>query len=109
MNHSLLIMQTTFPISFDCQPLVHSILQKKWAVCVQKEHPITSQYHWKGQIETDTEQRLTIKFLASHQPKLTQFISENHPYDIPEIIIIAPQYISPAYWNWANSLNPENY
>lgn len=34
--------------------------------------------------------------------KLKDFIKKNHPYEVPEIVEIAPDYVDPNYLSWLN-------
>lgn len=78
------------------------------AACVQVEGPIVSHYRWEGKPTAAAEFRLTIKFVSAQRASIEQFVRDQHPYDTPEWIVIAPEQVAEKYLSWAeaNSTNP---
>ena len=73
------------------------------AVCVQIEGEVISHYLWEGKQCREGEYRLMIKFRASEQEELQNFIDVHHPYDIPEWLVVSVKTIGSAYRAWALS------
>ncbi len=69
------------------------------AACVQIDGPIRSIYQWKGNIENDEEFRLLIKTSPQSLDRCVTAIKENHPYELPEIVVLHA-YASAAYASW---------
>jgi len=103
MSSNLLLLLTTVPKEFDSQSLIKQLLQKKLCVCVQVIPTIKSFYNWDGNLVEDEEQQLQIKFISKNQTELEKEIINSHPYNVPEIIAITPNYVSKSYLDWANS------
>lgn len=80
--------------------LAKQIVTARLAACVQITGPLLSIYRWQGEVCEAQEWRCTIKTLSSAAPKLIHFISEAHPYDVPEILVVDVQSSSTAYAQW---------
>lgn len=70
------------------------------AACVSQVDNIRSAYWWQGSIERTEEVLLLIKTTSQKVESLKQFISVNHPYEIPELIFISCDDALEAYVNW---------
>ncbi|MEI9999245.1 MAG: divalent-cation tolerance protein CutA [Verrucomicrobiota bacterium] len=68
---------------------------------------VESHYWWQGQIETAAEAVLLIKSSAEQFDALAALVKAKHPYEVPEIVAVAPAEIAPAYRAWwqAGGLN----
>ncbi len=101
MENSLLIGWTTVDCEVVAQQFARELVESGLAVCVQIESGVQSVYQWKGEICTDSEQRIMVKFLESKLESLNAFIDEKHPYDTPEWLVVRPEHVSPGYLRWA--------
>lgn len=80
--------------------LANSIVTTRLAACVQINGPITSIYRWQGDVCQATEWRCTMKTMASRTQQLVESLDNLHPYDVPEILVIAVEHSTAAYANW---------
>ena len=55
---------------------------------------------WEGKIKQDEEKLLLIKTTQDKKEQLAKFWKDNHPYDTPELVRIAPQDVDQAYLEW---------
>jgi periplasmic divalent cation tolerance protein len=69
----------------EARSLASGIVHEKLAACVQM-NPVVSVFTWKGQVQTETEVRLTIKTRSALYPALASFIQEHHSYEVPQIL-----------------------
>jgi len=76
------------------------ILGNKLAACVNILPGVESHYWWQGKIETATEIMLLIKSSAEQFDALATLVKQNHSYECPEIVAVAPEEIAPAYRQW---------
>lgn len=83
--------------------LARSLIESQLAVCVQIDGPITSVYRWDDEIETSSELRLTVKFLASDSELLEQHLLAAHPYETPAWIVVAAEHVTEKYLSWAKA------
>lgn len=101
MKAALFIGWTTVDSESTAQTLAHSIIEQRLAACVQIDAEVQSFYRWKGEVNSEREWRLTVKFLEAQREPLFAFIQTNHPYDIPEWIVVRAEQVAPHYLKWA--------
>ena len=81
------------------QALAHTLVEARLAACVSLA-PVQSVYRWQGRIHQEQEWQLTIKTDLSRGEELAQFITQHHPYEVPEILVIPLGAGSAAYLTW---------
>ncbi|MCL5985782.1 MAG: divalent-cation tolerance protein CutA [Actinobacteria bacterium] len=84
----------------DAEKIAKVLLGKRLAACVQIIGPITSNYWWRGNIETDEEWLCFIKSNKSNYEDVEKAVKEIHPYEIPEIIAMPIVAGLPDYLAW---------
>jgi len=97
----LLLAQTTCADEADAERLARALVEARLAACVSIGAPTRSIYPWKGRIEVDEERVLSIKTAPSRVEELKRFISEQHEYDVPELLISPVTDGAEAYLEWA--------
>ena len=90
----------TFATVEDAEAVARDIIERKMGSCSQIAGPMASVYRWKGIVESASEFELRIKTKASLFDRLSQYIREVHPYDVPQIIAFPIDYISESYAAW---------
>ena len=69
---------------------------------------MTSIYRWKGAIQQESEVLVLIKTVSSRYQALAEALTGLHPYEVPEIVAVAAERVSPEYDRWVRqSLNLE--
>lgn len=91
------------PTEEHAEKIARSIIKEKLAACVQIS-PIRSFYKWKGEICTDEEHILSIKTKSVLYKDIEVFIAKNHPYEIPEIVMIPIIGGLENYFTWIDSV-----
>lgn len=86
------------------QELARKIVEMQLAACVQVLDGATSVYPWNGKIEESSEVLMIIKSFAEHFDALKNFIKENHPYEVPEIVSVKIENVSDDYLKWMNGV-----
>lgn len=100
------IVLTTVSSNEEAESLAQKIVEAKLAACVQILPQVTSVYFWENAVQKDSEVLLFIKTLPEKYNELEKFISENHSYDVPEIVAVSAEKVSQSYLNWMkNYLN----
>lgn len=94
------LVQTTVGTPQQAEQLARRVVEQRLAACVQAV-PITSTYRWQGQIEHADEILLLIKTTEAQTEPLQQFLADEHPYDIPEIVQMDIADVSGPYAKWA--------
>jgi periplasmic divalent cation tolerance protein len=85
------------------EKLSQSLVENKLAACVQIM-PIKSFYEWKGEICKEDEWLLLIKTKSSLYNGIEDFISKNHPYEVPEILMVNATAGFGKYLNWIDTV-----
>ncbi len=93
------IILTTVGDDSQADKLVNEILERKMAACISKI-PIRSKYWWQGVLEESPEILLVIKTVDELVMKLVTFLEENHPYEVPEIVVLPVEKVSKPYEEW---------
>lgn len=85
--------------------LAKKIVETNLAACVNVLPTVESHYKWEGKINCDKESLLIVKTTEKQVEPLIQFVKENHPYDVPEIIALPITEGLPAYLDWIKESN----
>lgn len=102
MNHCLVI--TTCPDGETAAKLARILVEARLAACVNIVPGIQSVYRWKGELVTDHEHLLLAKTRSDVYPQLEAAIRANHPYELPEVVMVPMAQGSTEYLNWLNSV-----
>jgi len=85
MNTDVRVVFVSIPRE-EAKPFAKQLVEARLAACVNIVPKMESYYWWDGKVLTDAEALLIIKTTASRFGELQQFITDNHPYDLPEIL-----------------------
>jgi periplasmic divalent cation tolerance protein len=76
------------------------LVNKSLAGCCQILGPIESHYIWQNRAEVTEEYLCFIKTTKEKYKKLEKVIKDNHPYQVPEIIVVNITGGHKPYLNW---------
>lgn len=93
------IVITTCPDGMSAEKIANESIKARLASCVNITK-VRSIYVWKGKIEDAEEFLMLFKTTEKGVEKLKDFIKKNHPYEVPEIVEIAPEYVDSNYLSW---------
>lgn len=94
------IVLCTCPEQETAQRLATGLVERQLAACVNVLPGVRSFYRWEGRLEQADEVQLLIKTSNNNYPAVEQFIRQQHPYEVPEIIAIPVTAGLPAYLKW---------
>jgi len=97
-----ILAMTTCPES-NSQELARILVENQVCACVNIIPSVTSIYHWKDEIVTDAESILVMKSEAGFEERLENTIIENHPYEVPEFIVLDIRNGSKNYLDWISA------
>ena len=103
MGNTLWLVKTTLPDSwreFEVTSFAQTLVESG-AACVHPHH-VSSTYKWEGKIQSDKEWALQIKVSDSNKQSVISKIEEEHPYDVPQIVMHECEG-SEGYTDWVNS------
>jgi periplasmic divalent cation tolerance protein len=94
-----ILIYTTHKSLEDAQNITDYLLNEKLIACVNF-FPITSQYRWKGNIETSNEITAILKTRIENWDKVKEYIEKNHSYETPCVIKLAEVEANNSYASW---------
>jgi len=94
------IVLVTVPDKKVADSLSEGLVERKLAACVNAVPGVSSVYWWEEKLHRAEEILLLIKTRAGLLPEITEFVKQNHPYSVPEIIVLDIPDGSEAYLNW---------
>lgn len=107
MGTDFVIVSTTIGSTEDAGRLGRALVEMRLAACVHMM-PVASVYRWKGDVKTAEEYRILAKTRADLADSLMEFIKENHPYEIPEIVVTPILSGHKSYLHWLTEETAQN-
>jgi len=95
-----IIVLTTIGTAEAARKLAQQIVETKLAACANIIPQIESWYWWEGKVEQGNELLLLLKTTSDRYAQLERHIKQNHPYDLPEIVILPIEGGNADYLNW---------
>ena len=98
-SEEIRVLLSTCPPAL-AEELAGFLVEGRHAACVNILPGVTSIYRWKGKIERDSECLLVIKCSKSVVRDTLAAILEKHPYEVPEVVVLAVEGGNPSYLSW---------
>lgn len=95
------IVLTTAASEAQADALARQIVEARLGACVQIE-AIKSIYRWKSEVCAEPEWRLSIKTRQARFDALAQFITTQHAFETPQIVLIPVTGGSADYLRWVD-------
>jgi periplasmic divalent cation tolerance protein len=80
--------------------LAKSIVEQRLAACVNVIPAMQSVYRWKDEVTIDEEVLLLIKTTPEQVKALESVVVAEHPYEVPEFVVVDCQSVSALYAKW---------
>jgi len=90
---------TTCPMKIS-EELARTLVKKQACACVNIIPKVTSIYNWKDEIVEDNESLLIMKTEARLVETLWEAVKREHPYEVPEYVILPIEWGSQDYLAW---------
>ncbi len=95
------ILLTTYPNDWrKLKNLITALLKKKLVACCNIINYWKSYYLRENKIKKDEEKIIFMKYPKEKETELLNFIKKNHPYEIPELVVLSPESVDEKYLNW---------
>ena len=94
------LVLTTVPSADLGEQIGRSLVESGLAACVNVLPPMVSVYRWKGAVQRDVECQLIIKTVRARVDDVHAHVTQQHPYDLPEFLVVAIDDGNPAYLAW---------
>ena len=96
----LRLILCTFPDADQARTIGATLVGEQLAACVNLIPGVESIYRWQGAVEASAEVLAIFKTTAPAYPAFEARLRALHPYEVPEIIALEPDQVSPAYARW---------
>ena len=93
------IVLVTTASETEARKIANHLVDIQLAACVALT-PIQSIYRWQGTIHSDAEYQLAIKTDLALFEQIAAQITQQHSYDLPEIIAVPIVKSTEAYGQW---------
>jgi len=84
----------------EAEKMARALVEQRLAACINIVPKIHSIFWWDDAIQTDEESLLIVKTTTTKFPELMDYVIENHPYELPEIIGLPLAAAFPEYVAW---------
>ena len=91
----------------EAESIAESLVDLGLAACVNLIPGLTSIYRWQGSIERAEEILLIIKTTEARLAALEAALRELHSYEVPEVIVLAPEGGAEDYLAWLTASTSE--
>ncbi|MBA3271976.1 MAG: divalent-cation tolerance protein CutA [Acidobacteria bacterium] len=99
---AVVLVLTTFPTDHDPVALARALVDERLAACVNVLPPMSSVYRWEGKVEQATEHQLIIKTTSARVQSLKRRLSDLHPYEVPELLVVPVSDGAALYLRWVS-------
>jgi|SRR6516164_9280415 periplasmic divalent cation tolerance protein len=94
------IVLVTAPDLKTARRLAKSALEARLVACANLIPRCESHYWWHGKIEFSPEILILLKATTPNLPSLEKLILKNHPYDVPEFVVLPIEGGNQRYLDW---------
>lgn len=94
------IIYCTCPDIETANKISRLLISQHMAACVNQVPGITSVYEWEGKIEENNEVLLLIKSTEERFASIERLVTEEHPYELPELIAVPVSKGLADYLDW---------
>ena len=100
MSHGIRLVLSTFADEASATDAVRTLLDERLIACGSMIPGVRSIYRWKGQVESSSEVQVLLKTDQDHASRCMERLAELHPYEVPEILLLAPEAAAASYAAW---------
>jgi len=94
------LMLTTVSSRDEANSIASELVSRHLAACVNILGPVSSVYHWEGEVENAEEFLLLIKSTEALFIPIQEAIRELHSYQVPELISFSIESGLDSYLDW---------
>jgi len=101
--HAVVLVLTTAPDMMLAKYLAHGLVEDGIVACANLGAAHLSMYMWQGEMQGTEEVPLTFKTTAARLPELARYLNEQHPYELPEFLVVPVAAGSQGYLDWVRA------
>ncbi|MDF1810749.1 MAG: divalent-cation tolerance protein CutA [Verrucomicrobiales bacterium] len=99
-NQEVRIVLVTFPNLETARQIGTLLVESQLVACVNLLPGVESIYRWEGAVTTDTEVAGFLKTSTRRLAQLEETFLREHPYDVPEFLVLKPESGFGGYLDW---------
>jgi len=84
----------------EADALASRLVEEQLVGCVNVLPGVRAVYRWEGAVERDEEVILLMETTAERAPAATERLRALHSYDVPKIVVLAPESCDEPYRRW---------
>ncbi|HLS42202.1 MAG TPA: divalent-cation tolerance protein CutA [Paenalcaligenes sp.] len=104
---SVVMVFSNAPDTLVAKRIAHYVVEEGLVACANLGAESLSMYMWEGQLEGTSEIPLTFKTTVQRVDALIARITELHPYEVPEILVVPVVAGLDSYVRWVQSETTE--
>ncbi|HEY2857611.1 MAG TPA: divalent-cation tolerance protein CutA [Terracidiphilus sp.] len=94
------IVLTTAGSREEAERIGRTLVEERLAACVTLLAGVESIYHWRGEIERDSETLMLLKTQTDQMEALHARLLKLHSYETPEFLVLTVEAASEGYHRW---------
>lgn len=94
------VVLVTCPDPDSADTMVSRLVEERVVACGNILGGVTSIYRWQGVVERAQEALVIFKTTSAGAARLVDRVPELHPYDTPEVLVLAVEAGNEAYLEW---------
>lgn len=99
---NICVVFCTCPDSETAKRLSRGLVEERLAACVNIVSHVRSVFRWQGEVQEEDEILLIAKACKSQYSLFETWLQANHPYDVPEILMVPVADGLDAYLTWVS-------
>ena len=80
--------------------LARKLLEARLIGCANLVPAVRALYWWQGEIQDDAEVVMWMECVAARASEAVTALDRAHPYDVPKILVLAPEEVNGPYLDW---------
>jgi periplasmic divalent cation tolerance protein len=84
--------------------IARALLEAKLIGCANLLPAVRSLYWWEGAIQDDVEVVMLMECTSEDLSQAVAELERVHPYEVPKIVVIAPDSVNPPYLEWLRAV-----
>ncbi|MCQ9617772.1 divalent-cation tolerance protein CutA [Paenalcaligenes niemegkensis] len=97
---SVVLVFSNAPDELLAKRIAHHVVEEGLVACANLGAPSLSMYMWQGQLEGANEVPMTFKTTVRRVEALIERITELHPYEVPEVLVVPVVAGLDTYVRW---------
>lgn len=90
----------------DAAPTIaRALLEAELIACANLIPAVRSLYWWDGAIQDDAEVVMLMECRAESATEASAALDRVHPYEVPKILVLAPEAVNGPYLDWLKSVS----